>query len=149
MGDWVLLDEVNLAPSDTLQRLSGLLDATSMGDGGLCLTERGDVDTLVGAALCATPRCTGANTFAKLASALQGACRYGPCQHCAVLVCARVCAVARQVIHPNFRLFAAMNPPTDVGKKELPTALRNRFTEVLVLRPHCCCIGRPAPFSDR
>jgi midasin (ATPase involved in ribosome maturation) len=47
MGDWVLLDEVNLAPSDTLQRLSGLLDATSMGDGGLCLTERGDVDTLV------------------------------------------------------------------------------------------------------
>jgi midasin len=55
VGDWVLLDEVNLAPSDTLQRLSGLLDATSMGDGGLCLTERGDVDTLVGPALSATP----------------------------------------------------------------------------------------------
>ena len=80
LGEWVLLDEVNLAPSDTLQRLSGLLDAATMGDGGLCLTERGDVETLS--------------------------------------------------IHPNFRLFAAMNPPTDVGKKELPTALRNRFTEV-------------------
>ena len=76
VGDWVLLDEVNLAPSDTLQRLSGLLDTTSMGDGGLCLTERGDVDTLVGAALCVTPscfeieRCPGAKAFAVFASAL-------------------------------------------------------------------------------
>jgi hypothetical protein len=96
-------------------------------------------------------RCTGANAVAILASALQGACHYGPCRQCAVLMCARVRAVARQVIHPNFRLFAAMNPPTDVGKKELPTALRNRFTEVLVLPPHdCCCIGRtPRPRSDR
>ena len=67
-------------------------------------------------------------------------------RQCAVLVRACVRAVALQVIHPNFRLFAAMNPPTDVGKKELPTALRNRFTEVLVLPPHdCCCIGRPGP----
>ena len=46
LGEWVLLDELNLAPSDTLQRLSGLLDAATMGDGGLCLTERGDVETL-------------------------------------------------------------------------------------------------------
>jgi midasin len=77
------LDELNLAPSDTLQRLCGLLDAAAMGDGGLCLTERGDVETVV--------------------------------------------------IHPNFRLFAAMNPPTDVGKKDLPSALRARFTEVCSL----------------
>ena len=32
--------------------------------------------------------------------------------------------------HPNFRLFAAMNPATDVGKKDLPPAVRTRFTEV-------------------
>ena len=32
--------------------------------------------------------------------------------------------------HKDFRLFAAMNPPTDVGKKELPIALRSRFTEI-------------------
>jgi midasin (ATPase involved in ribosome maturation) len=32
--------------------------------------------------------------------------------------------------HPDFRLFAAMNPPTDVGKRELPIALRSRFTEL-------------------
>ena len=31
--------------------------------------------------------------------------------------------------HTQFRLFACMNPATDVGKKELPAGLRNRFTE--------------------
>lgn len=34
--------------------------------------------------------------------------------------------------HPDFTLFACMNPATDVGKKELPTGLRNRFTEFFV-----------------
>ena len=29
--------------------------------------------------------------------------------------------------HPNFRLFAAMNPSTDVGKKDLPVGIKNRF----------------------
>ena len=74
-GYWVLLDEVNLAASETLQALAGVLDGQS-----LCLTERGDMQPV--------PR------------------------------------------HPEFRIFAAMNPPTDVGKKELPVALRSRFTEL-------------------
>lgn len=30
--------------------------------------------------------------------------------------------------HPNFRLLAAMNPATDAGKRDLPAAVRNRFT---------------------
>ncbi|XP_054617732.1 midasin isoform X2 [Dunckerocampus dactyliophorus] len=34
--------------------------------------------------------------------------------------------------HPNFRLFACMNPATDVGKRNLPLGLRNRFTELYV-----------------
>ena len=38
-------------------------------------------------------------------------------------------AVAR---HPDFRIFAAMNPPTDFGKKELPPGIRTRFTELYV-----------------
>jgi midasin len=37
--------------------------------------------------------------------------------------------------HPSFRLFAAMNPATDAGKRDLPPALRNRFTEVWVGEP--------------
>lgn len=75
----VLLDEINLASSETLQRLCGLLDDSH---GSITLTEKGDVK-----------------------------------------------AVTR---HPDFRLFAAMNPATDAGKKDLPTSIRSRFTELYV-----------------
>lgn len=37
--------------------------------------------------------------------------------------------------HPDFRLFACMNPATDVGKKDLPPSLRTRFTELYVPPP--------------
>ncbi|GAB2269172.1 hypothetical protein Dimus_004102 [Dionaea muscipula] len=78
-GDWILLDEVNLAPPETLQRIIGVLDGQN---GSLCLAERGDVDYL---------------------------CR-----------------------HPDFRIFACMNPATDAGKRDLPYSLRSRFTEYYV-----------------
>ena len=32
-------------------------------------------------------------------------------------------------------MFACMNPATDVGKKELPDGLRNRFTEYYIDEP--------------
>jgi midasin len=73
------LDEINLAASDTLQRLCGLLDDPR---GSVVLTERGDS-----------------------------------------------VAIER---HPNFRLFAAMNPATDAGKKDLPASIRSRFSELYV-----------------
>lgn len=78
-GKWILLDELNLASSVTLQRLCGLLDDPN---GSVTLTERGD------------------------ASAIER--------------------------HPNFRLFAAMNPATDAGKKDLPSSIRGRFSELYV-----------------
>ncbi|CAB4002946.1 midasin isoform X1 [Paramuricea clavata] len=34
--------------------------------------------------------------------------------------------------HEQFRMFACMNPANDVGKKELPAGIRNRFTEIFV-----------------
>jgi midasin len=37
--------------------------------------------------------------------------------------------------HPDFRLFACMNPATDVGKKDLPPNIRSRFTEIDVPPP--------------
>lgn len=37
--------------------------------------------------------------------------------------------------HPNFRLFACMNPATDVGKKDLPPNIRSCFTEIDVPPP--------------
>ena len=76
-GHWILLDEINLAPAETLERLNGVLESRR---GSVVLSERGD----------ATP-------------------------------------VYR---HPRFRLFGAMNPATDVGKRDLPPALKHRFAEV-------------------
>ena len=33
--------------------------------------------------------------------------------------------------HPNFRLFAAMNPSTDVGKRDLPVGIKNRSDNII------------------
>jgi midasin (ATPase involved in ribosome maturation) len=75
-GHWLLLDEINLATSETLQALAGILDGQSK----LCHGSSGDAESIIR--------------------------------------------------HPGFRVFAAMNPPTDIGKKELPISLRCRFTEI-------------------
>ncbi|KAJ1726662.1 AAA ATPase midasin, partial [Coemansia biformis] len=37
--------------------------------------------------------------------------------------------------HPEFRLFACMNPANDVGKRDLPPGLRSGFTEIFVHPP--------------
>ncbi|KAK2996619.1 hypothetical protein RJ639_026430, partial [Escallonia herrerae] len=78
-GEWILLDEVNLAPPETLQRVIGVLEEES---GSLCLAERGDIEYIHR--------------------------------------------------HPNFRIFACMNPATDAGKRDLPFSIRSRFTEYFV-----------------
>uniref|UniRef100_A0A803SWY9 Midasin n=1 Tax=Anolis carolinensis TaxID=28377 RepID=A0A803SWY9_ANOCA len=78
-GEWILLDEINLAAAETLECLSGLLEGLS---GSLVLLDRGDTEPLVR--------------------------------------------------HPNFRLFACMNPATDIGKRNLPPGIRNRFTELYI-----------------
>ncbi|KAJ7288003.1 P-loop containing nucleoside triphosphate hydrolase protein [Mycena rebaudengoi] len=85
-GDWVLLDEINLASAETLECISGLLHGPTA---SITLTEQGSLEPV--------PR------------------------------------------HPDFRLFACMNPATDVGKKDLPPNIRSRFTEIDV----------PPPDADR
>ena len=40
--------------------------------------------------------------------------------------------VTPTVRHEDFRLFACMNPATDVGKKDLPPGIRNRFVNVML-----------------
>ncbi|KAJ9101874.1 hypothetical protein QFC21_003214 [Naganishia friedmannii] len=81
-GEWILLDEINLASSETLEALSTILESSTS---SVVLTERGDLEP-----------------------------------------------VER---HPDFRLFACMNPATDVGKKDLPPGLRARFTEIYAPPP--------------
>ncbi|KAK4193558.1 putative midasin [Podospora australis] len=80
-GDWILLDEINLASPDTLESIAGLFQTTP----SLLLSETGEIE--------------------------------------------------RIQAHPNFRVFGAMNPATDVGKRDLPLGLRSRFTEIYVQSP--------------
>ena len=84
-GDWLLLDEINLASPDTLEALVDLLHDGANGQPSLMLTEAGQLE--------------------------------------------------RVTAHPDFRVFAAMNPATDVGKKDLPSSIRSRFTEIYVESP--------------
>ena len=84
-GDWVLLDEINLASPDTLESIADLLHTGSGTTPSILLSETGDIE--------------------------------------------------RVQAHPNFRIFGAMNPATDVGKRDLPIGLRSRFTEIYVESP--------------
>lgn len=82
-GDWILLDEINLAAPDTLESIADLLQEG--GGGSIMLTEKGEVE--------------------------------------------------RIRAHKDFRLFSCMNPATDVGKRDLPSGIRSRFTELYVTSP--------------
>lgn len=59
--------------------------------------------------------------------------------------------------HPDFRMFGAMNPATDTGKRHLPAQIKAHFTEVYISEPqdkedlvcsHCCCVLRTSVHSD-
>lgn len=82
-GEWLLLDEINLASADTLESISELLSEASARS--ILLSEKGDAEPIKA--------------------------------------------------HPDFRIFACMNPATDVGKRDLPTGIRSKFTEIYVHSP--------------
>ncbi|CAF3617827.1 unnamed protein product [Fusarium graminearum] len=83
-GDWVLLDEINLASPDTLESIADLLTGPEERP-SILLSETGEIEKIEA--------------------------------------------------HPNFRIFGAMNPATDIGKRDLPVGIRSRFTEVYVSSP--------------
>lgn len=83
-GDWVLLDEINLASPDTLESIADLLCGPDERP-SILLSETGEIEKIVA--------------------------------------------------HPNFRIFGAMNPATDIGKRDLPVGIRSRFTELYVRSP--------------
>lgn len=85
-GDWVLLDEINLASTDTLESLADIFNTPGLEEGpSLLLSETGDTQ--------------------------------------------------RIRIHKDFRIFGAMNPATDIGKRDLPASLRSRFSEIYIDSP--------------
>jgi len=81
-GHWVLLDEINLASSDTLESIAELLSSRRSDGPSLLLAETGNAE--------------------------------------------------RIRAHKDFRIFGAMNPATDVGKRDLPAGVRSRFTEIFI-----------------
>ncbi|KAG5948870.1 hypothetical protein E4U53_006121 [Claviceps sorghi] len=83
-GDWVLLDEINLASPDTLEAIADLLTGPQQRP-SILLSETGEIEKIVA--------------------------------------------------HPDFRIFGAMNPATDIGKRDLPIGIRSRFTELYVKSP--------------
>lgn len=85
IGDWVLLDEINLASPHTLETIADLLQSGPENPPSILLSEAGIAE--------------------------------------------------RFYAHPSFRIFGAMNPATDVGKKDLPLGLRSKFTELYVEAP--------------
>ena len=84
-GDWVLLDEINLASPDTLESLADLFCSEQDGGPSLLLSETGDIE--------------------------------------------------RIQAHTNFRIFGAMNPATDIGKRDLPPSIRSRLSELFIEAP--------------
>ena len=84
-GDWILLDEINLASPDTLESLADLLADGVTDEPFLLLSDIGHAK--------------------------------------------------RIIAHRDFRIFGAMNPATDVGKRDLPQSLRSRFTEYYMEPP--------------
>ena len=84
-GHWVLLDEINMAPSDVLDCLGDLFTCAGDQIPSLLLPEAGQTE--------------------------------------------------RIQAHPAFRIFGAMNPATDVGKKDIPANIRSKFTEVYFDNP--------------
>lgn len=84
-GEWVLLDEINLASPDTLESIAGLLHTGLGNPPSILLAESGKLE--------------------------------------------------RVIAHREFRIFGAMNPATDIGRRDLPPGLRSRFTEIYVESP--------------
>ena len=84
-GDWLLLDEINLATPDVLEGLVDLFSADSNHPRSILLSESGEAEKVQA--------------------------------------------------HPDFRIFGAMNPATDIGKRDLPNGIRSRFFELYVDGP--------------
>ena len=116
-GDWVLLDEINLAPAEVLESFNCILD-----DRGFLVVESGSVIPPL------TPIFILRKEMNKISSL-----------KCTILVekLEYKGYVPRNMDtvekHPNFRLFAAMNPSTDVGKRDLPVGIKNRWDSCLIL----------------
>ncbi len=106
-GSWILLDEINLAPNETLERLAGVLEVRfgRLGESTLWHTD------------------------------LLGCRSQGPQGSVTLTERGDIAPVPR---HPRFRLFGAMNPATDTGKRDLPAGIKARCVLLWALLSSTC-----------
>ena len=124
-GDWLLLDEINLASSETLQSLTNLLEDYSQNlDFEINNNNNNNNTSSSSSSSTTTTTNTNNNTNTTNNSNKKSSGKNVNISH---ITGNNTEGIKR---HPNFRIFAAMNPPTDVGKRELPANLRSRFTEI-------------------
>lgn len=117
-GWWILLDEINLADAEILERINSLLDD----DACLVITEHENEKII-----------SHREYEKKLKPYIKEYMDSGlPEQDARQKAIERLTAGKVFRINPNFRLFAAMNPEHYAGRGRLSMAMRNKFTEIWI-----------------
>lgn len=115
-GWWVLLDEINLADAEVLERVNSLLDD----DACLVITEHEDEKII-----------SAPEYEKKLQLYVKGFMDAGlPAEKAREKAIDELTKQKIFRINPNFRLFAAMNPEHYAGRSRLSMAMHNKFTEM-------------------
>ncbi|MFH0790155.1 MAG: AAA family ATPase, partial [Candidatus Omnitrophota bacterium] len=119
-GYWILLDELNLAEPEILERINSLLDD----DGSLVITELENETWLPQAVYLK-------KLIRKVAEMIREGRRGG-----LLILRNEAESILRKEgfrkINPNFRLFTAMNPERYCGRNRISIAMRNKLTEIWV-----------------
>lgn len=105
-GQWLVIDEINLAPSQVVERMNSLLDD----DGFIVVTEHHGEKYV---------------SAAEYDRKLKGYMEQDRCPEGAAR--ARLDSEKIFRIHPDFRIFATMNPSEYAGRQVFSPALLNRF----------------------
>ena len=121
-GQWLVIDEINLAPSQVIERMNSLLDD----DGFLVVTEHQREKYVRQSAYDGTCRAYTATIMGERGLSAAAARREAERRLTAELIFP---------IHPDFRIFATMNPSEYSGRQRFSPALLNRFRVKLIDEP--------------
>ncbi|MFH1878823.1 MAG: AAA family ATPase, partial [Candidatus Omnitrophota bacterium] len=118
-GYWVLLDELNLAEPEILERINSLLDD----DGSLVITEHENEIIMSAGEYEKKLREHIRNNFSGSAETDKETRR---------LAMEELKEKGIFCVHPDFRLFTAMNPERYSGRNRMSLALRNKLSEMWI-----------------
>jgi midasin len=118
-GYWILLDELNLADPEILERINSLLDD----EGCLVITEHENEKIM-----------SRREYDAKIEEYIQNNAQKSDKDRSELVNEAKRALEKEGIygIHPNFRLFTAMNPERYAGRNRLSLAMRNKLSEIWI-----------------